>query len=178
MMRRTKSMREMKRMMMMRKRRRRRRCQCCYGSVRGLRYQTTQCEHYSWWHRTSSLLPWMCFKVKNWKKKMSCVPQKNQTCCKKFFLVNCCSLNKCTVFTRIIAAALIKFFCTSSAVLNRRQRLFKNWKLQRNLVLQFNGISSICTKSYSYRSVFPLSPFSSFKLCGIPWISATSGKRR
>ena len=40
---------------------------------------------------------------------MSCVPQKNQTCCKKFFLVNCCSLNKCTVFTRIIAAAL-KFF--------------------------------------------------------------------
>ena len=41
---------------------------------------------------------------------MSCVPQKNQTCCKKFFLVNCCSLNKCTVFTRIIAAALIKFF--------------------------------------------------------------------
>ena len=36
---------------------------------------------------------------------MSCVLQKNQTCCKK-----CCSLNKCTVFTRIIAAALIKFF--------------------------------------------------------------------
>ena len=65
-------------------------------------------------------------------------------------------------------------------MLHRRQRLFKNWKLQRNLVFQFNGISSICTKSYSNRSVFPLSPFSSFnyKLCGIPWLSATSGKRR
>ena len=59
-------------------------------------------------------------RLKTEKKKMSCVPQKNQTCCKNFFLVNCCSLNKCTVFTRIIASALIKFFCTSSAVLNRR----------------------------------------------------------
>lgn len=109
-------------------------------------------------------------RLKTEKKKMSCVPQKNQTCCKNFFLVNCCSLNNGTVFTRIIAPALIKFFCTSSAVLNRRQRLFKNWKLQRNLVFQFTGISSICTKSYSNRSVFPLSPFSSFnyKLCGIP----------
>ena len=63
-----------------------------------------------------------------------------------------------TVFTRIIAAALIKFFAPQV------RRLFEGGAyLKRNLVFYLNDIYSICTKkNYSNRSVFSLSPFTSF----------------
>ena len=122
-----------------------------------LRYQTTQCEHYSWWHRTSSLLPWMCFKVKNWKKKMSCVPQKNQTCCKKFFLVNCCSLNKCTVFTRIIPPPS---WASMDIFWNHKYRIINSIFLVEYYLIWFTnkdnitGIKLALCGNYFYKFVF------------------------
>ena len=63
-----------------RRRRERRRCQCSHWPVRGMCYQTTQCQLHSWRHRTPSLLFWMRFKVEKLKREMSCVPEKNPTC--------------------------------------------------------------------------------------------------
>ena len=65
-----------------------------------------------------------------------------------------------TVFTRISPAALIKFLTPLV------RRLFKNWKLQGNLFLQFNGIIifHLCEKvTVGNRSVFSLLPFTSFR---------------
>ena len=51
----------------------------------------------TWWHRTSSLLPWICLKVESWKNETSYVPHKKQTSHEKFCLVTVnCYLSKYT----------------------------------------------------------------------------------